>query len=112
MPRWLPRVLARIHRLTAEGRVRFTEKAFEELRALPLGFSTEDAYHVLENLTASECAGRLVSRETGEWLYVFRPRIVETVLYVKVRLREDCVVISFHGEGDGDDQDQGEASEA
>ena len=53
MPRWLPRALARIHQLAAEGKVQLTEKAFEELRALPLGISTEDAYQMLENLTAS-----------------------------------------------------------
>src|SRR5574341_596919 len=57
MPRWLPRVLARIHRLAAEGKVQFTEKAFEELRALPLGISSEDACHILENLTASGMCG-------------------------------------------------------
>jgi len=37
MPRWLPRVLARIHRLAAEGKVQFTEKALRELGALDLG---------------------------------------------------------------------------
>ena len=108
MPRWLPRVLARIHRLAAEGKVQFTEKAFDELRGLPLGISVQDAHNILENLTAGECARRLVSREAEEWLYVFKPRIAEIVLYVKVALRADCVVISFHEEGGDDDQDQGE----
>ena len=108
MPRWLPRVLARIHRLAAEGNVQLTEKAFEELRALPLGLNVEDAHHILANLAAGECAGRLVSYEAKEWLYVFKPRIAEIVLYVKVALRADCVVISFHEEGGDDDQDQGE----
>jgi len=107
MPRWLPRALARIHRLAAEGKVQFTEKAFEELRALPLGIGIEDAHHILERLTAGECAGRLVSRETDEWLYAFKPRIAEIVLYVKVVLRADCVVISFHEELDDDDQGEG-----
>lgn len=112
MPGWLSRALARVHRLAVEGKVQFTEKAFDELRALPLGISTEDAYHILENLTASECAGRLVSRETEEWLYVFKPRIGGIVLYVKVVLRADCVVISFHEERGNDDQDQSEGQEA
>jgi len=107
MTGWLTRVLGRIHRLAAEGKVQLTEKAFEELRALPLGISIEDAHHILENLTAGECAGRLVSRETDEWLYVFKPRIAEIVLYVKVVLRADCVVISFHEELDDDDQGEG-----
>lgn len=108
MPRWLSRVLARIHRLAADGKLQLTEKAFEELQALSLGMSIEDLRHILGNLTARECAGRLVSRETGEWLYVFKPRIAEIVLYVKVVLRAECVVISFHEEGGDDDQDQGE----
>jgi len=102
---------ARIHRLAIVGKVQFTEKALEELRALPLGISVEDAHHILENLTANECAGRLVSREAEEWLYVFKPQIAGTVLYVKVVLRADCVVISFHEEG-GDDPDEGEDQEA
>ncbi len=112
MPRWLPRVLARIHRLAIVGKVQFTEKALEELRALPLGISVEDAHHILENLTANECAGRLVSREAEEWLYVFKPQIAGTVLYVKVVLRADCVVISFHEEGGDDDPDESEDQEA
>ena len=112
MPGWLSRVLGRIHRLAADGKVELTEKAFEELRALPLGISIEDAHHILENLTAGECAGRLVSREAEEWLYVFKPRIAEIVLYVKVVLRADCVVISFHEERGNDDQDQGEGQQA
>ncbi len=112
MPRWLPRVLARIHRLAAEGKVQLTEKAYEELRALPLALGTEDVYHIVANLTAGACVGRVPSRATGEWLYVFKPRIAGVVLYAKVVLREHCVVISFHEEPDNDDQDQGEGPEA
>lgn len=33
MPRWLPRVLSRVHRLASEGKVRLTAKAAEELKA-------------------------------------------------------------------------------
>jgi hypothetical protein len=109
MPRWLSRVLARIHRLAADGKVQLTEKAFEELRALPLGLHIEDVHHILENLTAPECAGRLVSPRTGEWLYVFKPRVAEIVLYVKVVLRRNCVVISFHEEDGDEDEDHAEA---
>ena len=36
MPKWLPRVLLRIHELVAHGHVRFTHKANEELKALSL----------------------------------------------------------------------------
>jgi hypothetical protein len=42
MPRWLPRVLARIHRLAAQGKVQFTQKALRELEALDLGLNEHD----------------------------------------------------------------------
>ena len=29
---------------------------------------------------------------------VFKPTVAETVVYVKIILRDDCVVISFHEE--------------
>ncbi len=38
------------------------------------------------------------SPETAGWLYVFKPRVADTTLYVKLVLRARCVVISFHGE--------------
>jgi hypothetical protein len=106
MPRWLPRVLARIHQLAAERRVQCTEKAFSELRGLPLGIDADDASHILENLTASECAGRLASRESGEWLYAFIPRIGGVPLYVKLALRAQCVVVSFHEDHGDDDENR------
>ncbi len=40
-------------------------------------------------------------------MYVFKPFLGETVLYVKIILRNDCVVISFHeDEGDGHEEDR------
>jgi hypothetical protein len=47
MPRWLPRVLSRIHRLAAEGKVQFTEKALRELEALDLGLNEHDGAEVV-----------------------------------------------------------------
>ena len=90
MARWLPRVLARIRRLTAEGNVRFTEKALGE----------------------RDSAGRVLSPQTAEWLYIFKPRIGEVVVYVKVVLRRHCRVISFHEAGNDDDRNQGQSAEA
>ena len=41
----------------------------------------------------------------GEWAYVFKPLLAGTVLYVKLILRSDCAVISFHqGEGEGHEE--------
>ncbi len=107
MARWLPRVLARIRQLAAEGKVQFTEKALREVEALDLGLNEHDGAAVLLGLTQRDCAGRVFSRETAEWLYVFKPPIADVVVYVKVVLRAHCVVISFHEAGTDDDQDQG-----
>ena len=105
MPRWLSRVLARIHRLAAEGKVRFTEKALRELEALDLGLNEHDGAEVVIGLTARECAGRVFSPETAEWLYVFRPPLAGSALYVKLVLRASCVVISFHRELEDENED-------
>ena len=104
--RWLPVVLARIRELAAERKVRFAIKALRELAALDLGLDEEDACHVLANLGTSDFVERFVSRKTGERMYVFKPAVGETVVYVKVVLRNDCVVISFHEEEDESDEDE------
>jgi hypothetical protein len=101
--RWLPKVLARIHELASQGRVRLTLKALRELLALDLGLDEEDACHVLAGLAAGDFVERLVSRKTGEWMYVFKPEVGGGVVYVKLILRSDCVVISFHEEEPGDE---------
>src|SRR5687768_11408198 len=100
--RWLVAALEQIHELASKGRVRFTLKAFRELAVLDTGFDEnigldeEDAQDVLANLTAVDFIERIASKETGEWMYVFKPHVGEVVLYVKVIVRGDCVVISFH----------------
>ena len=67
--------------------------------------ATEDACDVLANLAPSDLVERLVSKKTGEWMYVFKPSVGAVVVYVKVVLRSDCVVISFHEEEDHSDED-------
>ena len=52
-------------------------------------------------LTAADSVGRQRSNSTGEWLYVFKPEVAGSVLYVKVVLRANCVVISFHEDEEG-----------
>jgi hypothetical protein len=100
---WATAVLRRVRRLAAERKVRFTLKAFQELARLGMGLDEEDACHVLASLNPNDVVGRLVSDKTGEWMYVFNPSVGGTDLYVKVVLRGDCVVISFHGQEDGDE---------
>lgn len=103
--RWLPAVLAKIRELAAQGNVRFTVKALRELAALGMGLDHEDACDALARLATSDFVERVVSRETGEWMYVFKPSVGELILYVKVIVRSDCVVISFHEEEEQGDED-------
>jgi motility quorum-sensing regulator/GCU-specific mRNA interferase toxin len=102
VPAWLPRVLRRIRDLAAAGRVRFTLKAVRELAALSL--DVDDAVDVLRSLSQTDAHGRLRSRETREWLYVFKPMVGPMLVYLKVAVRDDCIVVSFHDdeEHDGD----------
>src|SRR5512140_925224 len=105
MPRWLAHVLRRIHELAAAGEIRLTHKAVRE--ALALDLAPEDVRDVLGRLGAEDWAGRLPSETTGEWMVVFKPWVGRLVIYLKVVLREDCVVVSFHeDEGFGHEEDE------
>jgi hypothetical protein len=94
VPSWLSGVLHRIHKLARADNVRLTVKALAEVRGLGLGVA--DVIDVLIALTPNDSRGRVRSSVSSEWLYVFKPTVAETVLYVKVVLRNDCVVVSFH----------------
>jgi len=104
MPRWLRTVLTRTRDLALARKVVFTLKARRELASLQFGLDEQDACDVLANLSSEDSAGRLKSPATGEWAYVFKPLLARTVLYVKLILRNDCVVVSFH-------EDEGESHE-
>ncbi len=105
MPRSSSITLKRIRRLAAQRCVRLTLKAQQELTVLGWGFDTEDACQVIAGLTARDFAGRLVSSITGEWMYVFRPPAYGVILYIKLVLRGDCLIVSFH-EDSGDEHEQ------
>ena len=108
MPSWLTRVLARIHELASLRRVVFTRKAVRELELLDLPVDQEDALEVLKHLSAEDFFVRYMSNLSDEWMYVFNPRVGDLLLYVKVILRHECVVISFHEEaGDDDEESEG-----
>jgi hypothetical protein len=96
--------LAEVHRLAARRQVRFSAKAVRELAVLDLALDEDDALHVLSTLKPGDLVGRVESGQTPEWLYVFKPRVASIVLYVKLIVRTDCVVISFH-EDEEDDED-------
>ena len=96
MASWLSGVLDRIHELARDGNVRLTVKALAEVRGLGLGLGVSDVVDILIALSPTDSAGRLRSSVSSEWLYVFKPMVAETILYVKLVLRSDCVVVSFH----------------
>ncbi len=103
MPRWLRPTLARIRELAAKRRVRFTLKALRELSLLEFDLDEDDVCDVLGALEQCHSAGRRLAEQTGEWMYVFNPTIGGIVIYAKVILRTDCILISFH-EDDKDAQ--------
>jgi Motility quorum-sensing regulator, toxin of MqsA len=82
--------------------VRLTVKALTEARELDLG--ANDVIDALLALSPTDSAGRMRSTRSSEWRYVFNPMVGETVLYVKVALRDDCVVVSFHKD-EGNEED-------
>ena len=98
MRRWLHEVLARIRELASQREVRFTHKALRELATLDLGWDQDDCCGILEELTVTDSAGRIRSVITGEWMYVFKPTVTGTRLYLKLVVRRDCIVISCHEE--------------
>ena len=104
MPRWLSRLLRRIHALAGRGRVRFTLKAVRELAAFGAGLDVKDACDVLAALTAGDFVERVESEHADEWMYVFKPSVAGTLVYLKLVLRAECVVVSFH-------EDEGEVDE-
>lgn len=100
---WLPNVLKRIWSLAAAGKVRLTYKALVE--AAELGCDAADVVAVLSALEADDSAGRIQSTVNDEWLYLWKPELTGTVVYLKVALRDDCIVVSFH---ESEEHDEGE----
>lgn len=71
------------------------------------GFGLEDALDVIEGLAGEDFAERVKSALTEEWLYVFKPLVFDRMLYVKIALRAECVVVSFHEDADGTEDEDG-----
>ena len=99
-PKWLTGVVEKIHRLASEKRIIFTYKVTQEIEALELGLDFDDVCDVITSLSGGDFHARIASEVTGEWLYVFKPRVGGSIIYVKLILREDCIVISFHEDED------------
>lgn len=105
MPRGFDNVLRRVRALAVERKIRFTLKALRELAVL--GLDAKDACEVIEDLKAPDFVKRLASDATGEWMYVFNPHVGGISIYLKLILRDGCVVVSFHEDKDGDDEENG-----
>jgi|GEM_PF-2131135 len=94
--KWFPGVLKTIQRLAEAKKVVFTHKVTLEVSHLGMGIDFDDVCDILSSLKASDFWERLKSKQTQEWLYVFKPDIGGTIIYIKVLVRTECVVISFH----------------
>jgi hypothetical protein len=80
----------------------FTLKALREIADLELGLDPDDVCDVLAGLQRSDLAERIQSQVRGEWMYIFKPQLEGVVVYVKVILRDDCLVVSFHEDEESD----------
>jgi hypothetical protein len=103
MARGAGTVVRRVRALAARRQVRFTLKALRELALM--GLDELDACETLAGLAVTDFVQALRSTVTGEWLYVFKPRLGGVPVYVKLILRGACVVVSFHEDEDGHDED-------
>jgi hypothetical protein len=102
----LTAALGQIRGLAERRQVRFTLKALQEMADLGLGLDPEDVRDVLASLRSTDFAERVQSKLTGEWMYVFKPRVGDVGVYVKVILRDDCLVVSFHEDERPDDEEE------
>ena len=105
MPRGLDKILRRVRALAVARKVRITFKALRELAAL--GLDATDTCEVLEGLKTPDFVKRLASDATREWMYVFNPHVGGISIYLKLILRDRCVVVSFHEDKDEDDEENG-----
>ena len=85
-----------IRQLGEARKVLFTLKALREIANLELGLDPDDVCDVLAGRQRSDLAERIQSQVTGERMDIFKPSLEGVVVYVKVILRDDCLVLSFH----------------
>jgi len=85
--------------------VRFTDKAALEIATLRI--EAADAFEILSALGPDDFDTTLRSSSTGEVLHLFRWVMPGLALYIKVAIRDPCVVISFHEERDDEEGQAG-----
>jgi hypothetical protein len=97
-PRHARIAIRRIRELAEQRAIRITRKAQEEMAALDPAADIDDVLEVLVALAPEDWVCRLISHVTSEALHVFKPMTPFGLLYVKVIVRKDCIVVSFHEE--------------
>jgi hypothetical protein len=110
VPRWLGDVLRAIHGHARTSSVRLTYKALLEMAELDPSATPEDALDLLVGLNRSGFRYRVRSAKTGDWLYVFRTAWCGERIYLKLLLRADCTIVSFHPEDSDHELEEGEDS--
>lgn len=96
MSRSISRLLSRVRQLAEQGCVNLTRKAYRELATFDEPLTETDALDIVKTLTEQDFVQRIKSRATGEQMYVFKPRLGNLLIYVKLIIRDICVIISFH----------------
>ncbi len=89
-------VIDQIKLLALAGRVIFTAKALYELESMDIGLDSTDVCLLLTTLEKNDFHDRILSKITDEYLYVFIVRISNIEVYLKIMIRQSCVIISFH----------------
>lgn len=88
--------VAKINRLAKEGKIRFTHKALREISRLEMDLDVDDVCSMLQEIKVKYFWEKTRSDKTGEWMYIFKPIVAGITIYLKIIMRSDCIVISFH----------------
>ena len=67
-----------------------------EIAILEIGIDETDICEILKNITALDFFEIIKSKITDEWMYVFKITIETTLVYLKLILRDNCIIISCH----------------
>ena len=89
-------ILLLIQSLAKEGKVSFTYKAVREIAMLEIGLDETDVCEILKEIKATDSFEKIKSKISDEWMYVFKVSVATTLVYLKLILRDNCIVISCH----------------
>jgi Asp-tRNA(Asn)/Glu-tRNA(Gln) amidotransferase B subunit len=89
-------ILQLIQSFAKDGKVSFTYKAVREIAMLEIGLDETDVCEILKDIETSDFFEKIKSKTTDEWMYVFKVTVAVTLVYLKLILRDNCIVISCH----------------